>query len=51
MSGKDYGPNCDLLPDDLLKEARQRTLSKAIPDTVHGLIEWLEQRKNRVTSS
>ena len=44
ISGKDCGPNYDLLesdlPDDLLKEARQRALSRTIPATEHGLIGW-----------
>ena len=58
IAGKDYGPNCDLLesdlPDDLLKEAIQSEysiLSSTIPDTEQGSIDWLEQRKKRVTSS
>ena len=58
IAGKDYGPNCNLLdsdlPDDLLKEAIQSEysiLSSTIPDTEQGSIDWLEQRKKRVTSS
>ena len=38
MSGKDYGPNCDFLPDDLLKEARQRTGIKNYP----GYRAWID---------